>query len=352
MKQFYPLTLLFLLTLSAGAQQFQLKDLMELTTLSVNKFDTYVGKRDYKRDYYSPKESGTVYNYQETKKKKTENVSRTISYQSLDKKYSVVYQTSSPEEHAKIKEQLIAAGFKSNHSDKENDNAAFYQKLDFTVHASIEIKDTITYYSYQVTRNLLPKARDIVYAEDLLAFTSHEFLVEAFGENAVKKDVFYYSENETNKCSVLFPNSNREVIFIWEDEKNYRNTAFLMIGGHLQTNSSSAFNRQIQHNIWRSNQGVYSGMTLKELQVLNESPINFYNWQMEQAGMLAPKNKGKIDFNRIGLVLNCLNCNERDNYRKASVINSESQLALDKKVYVSTIIILPEKEKPATASRF
>jgi hypothetical protein len=87
------------------------------------------------------------------------------------------------------------------------------------------------------------------------------------------------------------------------------------------------------------------------LQLLNESPINFYNWQMEQAGMLAPKNQGKLDFNKIGLVLNCLNCSESGNVRQASIINSESQLALDKKIYVSTIVILPEKEKPATASR-
>ena len=350
MKKFYPMTFLLLFSMIVNAQQFQLKDLMEFTQLSVNKFDALVGKKDYKRDYYSPKESGSVYNYQETKKKKSEPVSRNIAFQSTDKKVGIVYQTSSLEEFERLKDQLLSLGFKTQ-AKPEQLKSAFLQKHDFTVNTSVEIKDSVSFYSIVLSRHHLPKASEIVYAEDLLPFTSHEYLAKTFGDQAVKKDVFYYSEKETNNCTVLFPNSPREVIFIWQDEKNYSNTAFLMIGGHLQTNSSSTFNRQIQHNAWLSKQGVYSGMTLKELQLLNESPINFYNWQMEQAGMLAPKNQGKIDFNKIGLVLNCLNCSESGNVRQASIINSESQLALDKKIYVSTIVILPEKEKPATASR-
>jgi hypothetical protein len=354
MKQFYTVVFLIFLSFITNAQQFHVKDLLDFTSLSVNKFDAFVAKKDYKRDYYSPKESGSTFTYLETKKKNKDikdPVARNISFQSLNKQVSVCYQTSSIEENQKLKEQLNAHGFRKGIIAVNKTDESFYQFRDFIVNASIEIKDSVTFYTYLFTKALLPRAKEIVFAEELLPYTSHEYLVHAFGEEAVKKDVFYYSEKETNKCSVLFPNTPREVIFIWEDEKNYKGTAFLMIGGHLQTNSSSTFNRQIQHNNWRSNQGVYSGMTLKELQALNESPINFYNWQMEQAGMLAPKNTGKVDFSKIGLILNCLNCGSNSNVRQASIINSESQLAEDKKIYVSTIIILPEKEKPATASR-
>ncbi|MFN2439233.1 MAG: hypothetical protein ABR503_08530, partial [Chitinophagaceae bacterium] len=80
-----------------------------------------------------------------------------------------------------------------------------------------------------------------------------------FGAANVKKDVFYYSATETNKCSIVFPNTNREVVFIWNDESNYRNTAFLVIGGNSKTNISANFNQQIEQNAWHSKQGVYSG---------------------------------------------------------------------------------------------
>jgi hypothetical protein len=162
--------------------------------------------------------------------------------------------------------------------------------------------------------------------------------------------VFYYSDTEANKCSVLYPNSNRQVIFIWNDEANYSNTAFILIGGQLQTTNTSQNTLSIEHNLWRSRQGIYSGMTLRELQALNEEPIHFYSWGQEQEGMLAPKNHGRIDFTKVGVVLNCLNCKD-GNYHPSSVVSSESQIEQDKKIYVSTIIILPEKEKTATASR-
>ncbi len=71
---------------------------------------------------------------------------------------------------------------------------------------------------------------------------------------------------------------------------------------------------------------------------------------MEEAGVLAPKNKGKINFDRISFVLNCLNC-FKDDYSKIEFVSSEKELLQDRKVYVSTMVILPEKEKSATALR-
>jgi hypothetical protein len=150
------------------------------------------------------------------------------------------------------------------------------QKDNFLVNTSIEIKDSTIFFTCLLERKELPKAKDIIYAEDLLSVSSHEHLCLLFGEANVKKDTFYYSPTEINKCSILFPNTNREVVFIWNDETNYRKTAFLVIGGNSKPNSSSNFNRPIEQNVWRSRQGVYSGMSLAELQNLNGKEVRFY----------------------------------------------------------------------------
>lgn len=349
MKPFYAFLICIIYCTSAYSQHFSIKDLVDFTIYPANKFDNNIRKKDFRRDYFAPQESATINNYIQ-KQKKGEQIVRTIALESQPETTAIHYQTSAPDEYEKLWQQLKATGFRSYTDSSDKPDGVLLQQGNLRAYTSIEIRDSTPLYTFVIERKELPKAKDLQFAEDLLPVNSHEFLCYVFGEGAVKKDVFYYSETETNKCSVLFPNTNRQVIFIWNDEKNYCNTAFILIGGQLQTTGTIRSNMSIEHNLWRSKQGVYSGMTLRELQVLNEAPINFYSWGQEQEGMLAPKNQGRLDFSRIGLVMNCLNCNDQ-RYQQAGIISSESQIEQDKKVYVSTIIILPGKEKPATASR-
>ena len=348
MKHFYFLILPFVFGL-ANAQDFDLRDLVGYTEYNVSKFDQHIAKKSFKRDYFSPKESTTSYTYFQSKKSKKGQVVKTISYQAVKDKTFIGYQTSSEQESNEIKEQIKRAGFIHYAGKKVADaKPLLFQKDNYTITTSIEIKDSTTLYSFLVEKKDLPRAREVVFAEDLAKFNSHEYLVTAFGAQHVVKDVFYYSEKETNKCSVLYPNTNREVIFIWGDEENFRTINFMMIGGGLLTKSSSNVNRTIEHNVWRSNQGIYSGMSLQELQELNGSDLSFYGWHLDQAGMLAPRNSGQIDFKKVGIVLNCLNCNDRS-YKPVNIVKSSDQLAQERKVYVSTLIIIPEKEEAATA---
>lgn len=349
MKPFYTFLLLICISPLAYSQHFSIKDLVDFTSYSANKFDNHIAKKDFRRDYYAPQESSTINNYVQ-KARKNDSTARAIAFEATAGKSSIHYQTSSPQERDELQQQLIAAGFHASADSVINRDRAILQLGNLRAYTSVELKDSISLYTVIIERKELPKARDIQFAEDLLPITSHEYLSYVFGENVVKKDVFYYSDTDANKCSVLYPNSNKQVIFIWNDEVNYSNTAFILIGGQLQTTNTARNNLSIEHNLWRSRQGIYSGMTLRELQALNEAPINFYSWGQEQEGMLAPKNHGRLDFNKVGVVLNCLNCND-GSYQKTSVVSSEAQLEQDKKVYVSTIIIIPEKEKSATASR-
>jgi len=350
MKHFYFLILPFVFGI-ANAQDFDLKDLVGYTEYSVSKFDAHIAKKSFKRDYFSPRESTTSYTYFQSKKSRKGQVIKTISHQAIKEKTLIGYQTSSEQESNGIKEQIRRAGFIHYAGKKVADSKPLlYQKDNYTITTSLEIKDSATLYSFVVERKDLPRAREVVFAEDLAHFNSHEYLVATFGEQHVVKDVFYYSETETNKCSVLYPNTNREVIFIWGDEVNYRTINFMMIGGGLMSKSATSANNTIEHNVWRSKQGIYSGMSLQELQELNGSDLSFYGWHLDQAGMLAPRNSGQIDFKKVGIVLNCLNCNDRS-YKPVNIVKSSDQLAQERKIYVSTLIIIPEKEEAATAGR-
>ncbi|ANE52838.1 hypothetical protein [Flavisolibacter tropicus] len=350
MRPFYLFYIFLIISPFANSQQFSIKDLIDFTSYSANKFDNHIAKKDFRRDYYAPQESVSISNYVQ-KIKKGDSTIRSIAYGSTNGKFSIHYQTSSQGEREALKQQLAAVGFHSlANSATTSDEGVMMQQGNLRAYSTVEIRDSVPLYTFIIERKELPKAKDIQFAEDLLSIPSHEYLSYVFGADAVKKDVFYYSDTDTNKCTVLFPNSNKQVIFIWDDEANYSNTAFILIGGQLQTTNTAQTNLSIEHNLWHSRQGIYSGMTLRELQALNEGPINFYSWGQEQEGMLAPKNHGRIDFTKVGVVLNCLNCSD-GRYQKTSVVSSDTQIQQDKKIYVSTIIIIPEKEKSATASR-
>jgi hypothetical protein len=219
-----------------------------------------------------------------------------------------------------------------------------YQKANVSIFPSVKKEGDKTVYGFIVEKKELPKARDVVFAEDLLQFSSHEYLVAAYGAANVKGDVFYFSEKELNKCSVLYPNTNMQVIFIWEDEINLRGISFILVGGQLRAQSSIGYHKQIELNAWQSKQGIHAGMSLKELQTMNGEQLKFYGWDTDQPGVLLNKNAGSLNFKKLGLVLNCLDCNEDKYYSKSGILGSEDMLKENRRIYVSTMVILPNKK--------
>jgi hypothetical protein len=332
------------------AQQFDLRDLVEFSEYNVQKFDAHLGRKDFKRDYNSPRETQANYNYYQVKKVKGEGqVRRRFSF--VESKTPVVrFQTTSRNEFAKLQDQLQRNGFVCYQKNVGGNAPRCFQKAATSINVMTETDDSVLYYTMVVERAPLPKAKDIAFAEDLLQFTSHEVLKAVFGDENVTQDVFHYSESEKNNCSILFPNTSREVIFIWSDEQNFRKPDFLIVGGHLQTFGSKLQDNQLAQNEWRSRQGVFPGMKLEELQDLNGKAVSFYGWGSDQAGMLAPANKGKLDFSRIGLVFNCLDC-KTNKVAKAKVIASDKALQESNRIYVSSMIILPDKDQDARVTR-
>ncbi|RYY88403.1 MAG: hypothetical protein EOO15_09180 [Chitinophagaceae bacterium] len=352
MKKIYSLFLLLLLTGVSQAQHFDLNDLLNFTGYSVSKFDAFIGKKSYQRDYESPAETRSNYNYIEVrknKKKDGEEVVHKLSFQEKSGAPVIAYQTTSLDEFNDIRKDLRKKGFVVYAPETDPMKPLLYQSENTTVATSVEIRDTLTFYSVRVEREMLPKLRDIAYAEDLLPLKSHEYLCTVFGAGNVSKDIFRYSEADSNICSVLFPNTPREVIFIWEDETNFRDPSFLIIGGNMLTNGTARNSSMVSSNEWQSKQGVYAGMKLEELQELNQSKVSFHGFSTEKPGMLMKASGGKLDFNHLGVVLSCLNCTN-NKIEGQAVVDSETALQDERKVYVSSIIIIPEKEKQKTTA--
>jgi hypothetical protein len=338
-----------LLSQLALGQSMDMKELTQLLDLSQGKLESHLQKKGYKKLLYN--ENGDLnISYTKFPKHKSKQPQELRSFQinSWDNGYELTYNTTCESEDSLLKKEIISMGF--SYAAKAEQAPVLYQKHNISIEAFTKTVDTSTYYVLKARKKELPKKKDILGAEDLLKLDAHEYLVEVFGKENVKTDVFYFSETETNKCSVLYPNSNREAFFIWDDEVNMRNLDFVVIGGSLKPRVNTNSVNQVSHNSWISRQGVYCGMTLKEIEKLNEAPLRFYNWDTESAGYLAPHNKGTIDFTRLSLVFNCLNCSFTK-VASSQITESDYALQENQKVYVTTLIILPDKKDEDTRAQ-
>ncbi len=344
MVKFYPILFFIIFSTGVQGQNFSMGDLVNLTTFTPSKFDSYVSRKGYKVvSETSASADSIAYNYFDRKAKVMDPESFIVKYNNEDAS-KICFQTVSLEEFNKLNDQLKKEYNYTKNEQELAGSPVVYQKLNVSITPEIRTDGDKTVYNFLVEKKALPKARDISFAEDLLEYTSHEFLVAAFGESNVKRDMFYFSEKELNRCSVLYPNTNMQVIFIWSDEANLRNISFILIGGQLRAQSSLTYHKQIELNAWQSKQGIRAGMSLKELQLMNGEHLRFYGWDTDQPGVLVNKTNGSLNFKNLGLVFNCLDCNEDKYYTKSEIISSEEVLKENRRIYVSTMILLPNKK--------
>ncbi|HVG42199.1 MAG TPA: hypothetical protein VM888_11365 [Chitinophagaceae bacterium] len=344
MVKFYPVLLLIVFSSEGWGQAFSMGDLVNLTTFTSAKFDNYVSRRGFKSSSFTSASADSLsYNYFDKKARMVQPETFIAKYGAEDAA-KVCFQTTSLEEFTKLNDQLKE---QYNYTPKETNGIAapvIYQKLNVSITPRVRTEGDKTVYSFLVEKKAVPKAKDIQYAEDLLQYTSHEYLVAGFGETNVKKDVFYFSDKEINKCSVLYPNTNQQVIFIWNDEANNRDISFILIGGQLRAQSSLTYHKQIELNSWQSRQGIRAGMSMKELRMMNGQQLKFYGWDSDQPGVLVNKTTGNLNFKNLGLVFNCFDCNEDKYYSANEILSSDDVLKENRRIYVSTLILLPDKK--------
>ncbi|HZF65421.1 MAG TPA: hypothetical protein VEZ55_13080 [Chitinophagaceae bacterium] len=316
-----------------------IKDLVYLTAVPPAKFDAVIAKKGFKVQAENMEQelSNAFYKFS-----KDRSIQYSLERSDASDELSILFQTNSFEEFKGLKFELEQNGFQ--YSRFDSSKQAFpemYQRGNLRIFPSVKTLSDEKLYCFNVQRKDLPHASAISYAENLRQITSHEYLASVFGPANVLKDRMLFSDKEMIRCSVLYPNTSLQVIFVWKDEENFKDISYLLIGGQLRTQSSLAFNKPIQMNKWRSQQGVYLGMSLRDLELLNGAPIEFYGWESDQPGMVSPSSAGKIDFKGLGVQLTCLDCNEDKYYSRNKLLNSSDIISLNGRVYVSTLVLFP-----------
>jgi hypothetical protein len=295
--------------IKAPSQSFTVHDLVTLATLPSknighfmykNGFVAYSGDMgiDTMKASFIPK----------IKANKTYNgPQRSIDlYQQHDSRYFILH-TSSLSEYLDGGKSLIKSHFVyDNNKDISKEPSMLFQKANITIEAITEVQDSITQYTFKLKEKKIPDS--IVYAEDLLQFDSHEFLVSYFGGKNVKKDLYYFSEKELKKCSVLFSGTPHQAVFVWGDENNLNNLSYILVTNVLPTKDAVKNNPLTGNNEWKFQNGIHSGMPIKDLLRLNEIDFDIYGNKSDMAFMVKPGGNGKINFKKTAIMFSCSDC--------------------------------------------
>jgi hypothetical protein len=330
---------LFFLLHPAAAQVVNMPYLLNAVTVPDSRCDNFICQKGFVKSGSTLTRDSLVTNYVFRGKKKNKiegGELRTITRISDPSEISLVYETQSEAEFNLINEQLNKAGYWLR---GKMDGLELYQFRDTEIETKVKTgEDTI--YQVTVNRRILPLPRYILYAEDLLAFNSHEQLLYIFGENNIRKDVYYFSENEFSHCSVLFPNSSRQAVFIWEDEINARNLSQVIIGGHLMTEGLMNTVEPIPENAWVLKNGIHAGMSLPELRKLNGADLNFYGGASKFTGKILPSPNGNLDFIKQEIILDCLDCNNLP-FDNMTEVSADEAIRNGNRFFVFSIMLSP-----------
>lgn len=324
-------------------QQLSVDDFLSVAAYPSKKVDNYIVKKGFVPAGQSYQNDTIVYTWQQPfdyKDSTQAPVTRRFSKYQYGKDISISFQTSSASEYTAAVEKLKQDGFVCEASTPVNGQPLFFQKKNTTVKTYSLTEDSTFLYGLHFEQKQMPAARSIVYANSLLQFTSHEYLTAFFGDKNVRKDMYYFSEKEVSKCSVLFPNTSRQVVFIWNDELNLADLSHIIIGGASNTKSTVGFDKQIQENSWLLDNGLRFNMRLEELIRLNEADFSFFGRSSEHYLTIVPSKDNTIDFASTGVILDCFNCEGAALLDKKK-ISAKEAIAQGLRLHVSMIVLMP-----------
>lgn len=293
----------------AYCQSFTVDELVTLAYLPSKNIDHYMNK---KRFVLSGSISDSVtmragFIQKVKAKKKDVEPKRSIDIYIKNDSKNFTLHTSVLNEYLEGKRRLIKSAFiYDTLKDISKEPSMLFQKGNITIQATSVVQDGIAQYSFDLKEKVIPSS--LKYAEDLLQFDSHEFLVSFFGGQNVKKDMYYLSEKEFKKCSVLFSGTPRQAVFIWGDDINLNNLSYILLTNELPTEGAKKSNPLSGNNEWQLKNGIYPGMALKDLLKINEMDFDIYGNKSELAFIVKPNEYGKIDFRKTAVMLSCHEC--------------------------------------------
>ncbi len=354
MKRIFLLTFWVAGITTANAQDFSVDKLIEMMSLTVPKFDRQLVNNKYQslETEWLGDTAVKMYEYYPSirfsKKKTADTVCRKFTRSFLKETYIHTYQTTSPLEYKGIITGLKKKGFYCEYEKDTTEHPAtyLYQHEDYTADAAIKKEADTAWYLITFHKKILPVDREIYFAEDLLQFTSHEYLVYYFGEKNVKKDIYYFGGNDIVKCSVLLINSNRQVIFIWKDGLNRRKIGNLLFGGQHRLKSQEGRDKPegrdtvIRENSWMLKCGIRAGMPLYELRTLNERNIVFCGGDAPNPGLIFPESSGRVDFKDRDVILGCMNCSD-EKFLRTKIMYADKAMKEGDIFFILTIVLYP-----------
>jgi hypothetical protein len=346
MRKIIFLSFFIIITSSTNGQGFSADKLLDMLSLTVAEVDKQLVKKKYhpaETEFFGDT-TVTLYQYHpaKSKKKQTDSVSRKFVITGLNETFKHTYQTTSATEYTGIIDALKQQGF---YCEYEKDSTAalqayLYQHGEYTAEASQKTAEDTTWFSITFHEKNLP-VNYIHFAEDLLQFTSHEYLVYFFGANNVKKDAYYFGADNVVKCSVLFINTKLQVIFIWRDELNRRKIGNLLFGGRHKLKSLGDNEGFIGENDWLLKSGIHAGMSLADLRTLNEKNIAFCGGDAPNPGLVFPESTNKVDFKNADVVLSCIDCSD-EKFLHTKIMNADKALDEGRALFILTIILYPK----------
>ncbi len=349
MKTFLLATLWVIFATVAAAQEIPVGQLTQLVASTMTDAERLLAKSSYSL-VLSAISNDTLYKTYEFRagKKKTsqpDTSTRSIVLAGYQQHLDATYRTSLQQEYNQIRQALKKQGY---YCDYENEEVSgteqrLYQKEDRTAQFSDAPTEAGSCYSIKLHRQSMPTQDELRAADDLMKFTSHEYLVYYFGEKNVRKDLFYFTENDVVKCSVLFMNTDRQVIFVWKDAQNRREISNIILGGPNKLKSQEvAATKVALQNQWRLKSGLRTGMHLVELRHLNNKGIVFCGGNAPNPGLILPESSGDLDFVNADVVLSCVNCTD-EKFMASQVMKSDSELNEGRILFVQSIVLYPPK---------
>ena len=301
------------------SQSFTVHDLIGLSTMQPAAISSYMYKKGFIPDKDNTSDSITSYIQKFTKRKAERDTLKSIDlYEKHSSKYFVLH-SSSPADYEEGRKSLLKSKFVYNtKKDISKDPSIVFQKANISVESTMQVKDTLTnLYTFTLQEKKIPDS--VYYAEDLLQFDSREFLVSYFGERNVRNDLYYFSEKELKKCSVLFGGGPHQAVFIWGNEDDLDSLSYIIVSNVLPTKSGQESGITDESNDWKFKSGVRWGMPVRDMLRLNEMDFYLYGNTSDLALTAKPEITGKINFKKTGIMFKCDNCADNAIFRQDEV---------------------------------
>jgi hypothetical protein len=344
------ISLLITMVYAAHAQQFNADELLRMLSFPDTKAEGEMKKKKYIFSALETK-GDTAYKTfivrSPYSKRKQEFADRNLSFGQTQECHVIIYNTTKQEDFLKIKETLEKKHYAVTGLFDGCPPLFFcFRNKEYTVTSQTFKQDTLTWYSFLFHKKKLPEKHTLRFAEDLLQFESHEYLVAVFGAENLKSDLYYFSDEEVNRCTVLFPNTPMQVIFLWGDELNLRKLSSVIIGGSNEMRKPSELKTEtiISENKWRFQQNIYLGMSLQQMRMIHGEDFDFFGANSKYTGLIRLNKTGNIPFDKHNFLLGCLNCRESQEFRKKEIISADEAARKGLILFLSTVVLLPEKK--------